>query len=508
MVKCISIGIWLVLPFCNIVVQAQQTDVFAREIRFSSSRGTVYEMLNQITEQSGFWFVYDSDLIDNEKKVTVSKGVYPLREAILQITGNNTLEMKLIGRHILLYKEKAVPTRVAVSEQMPSFLMVRGTVRDRETGEPLAYSSIGIDGTGKGVVANQNGSFLLKLPDSLLYSSLYISHLGYEPQKIATELLAGNTTDIRLQVRPIPLEEVIVRLVNPVKILKEMLEKRGENYAETPVNLTTFYREGVEKGKELLALTEAVFKVYKTGYCSLENDRVKLLKMRRIDNERWKDTLVMKIKAGIKASFTLDLTKNLPDFLTFNESNLYNYYKVDMSVVDSHLVHVIAFEQRKDVRLALYKGELYVDAENSALLRVRMEINPDYIRKATNALIVKKSKRIDITPKKVVYTVSYKPWGGKYYIGHVRGDLDFRIKKRGKLFASSVHTWFEMATCNIDTLQVRRFARRETLPINKVFSETRFMYDENFWGDLNIILPEEKLDQAISKINSRIIETE
>ena len=71
-----------------------------------------------------------------------------------------------------------------------------------------------------------------------------------------------------------------------------MLEKRGENYAETPVNLTTFYREGVEKGKELLALTEAVFKVYKTGYCSLENDRVKLLKMRRIDNERWKDTLV------------------------------------------------------------------------------------------------------------------------------------------------------------------------------------------------------------------------
>jgi hypothetical protein len=95
----------LVLPFCNIVVQAQQTDVFAREIRFSSSRGTVYEMLNQITEQSGFWFVYDSDLIDNEKKVTVSKGVYPLREAILQITGNNTLEMKLIGRHILLYKE-------------------------------------------------------------------------------------------------------------------------------------------------------------------------------------------------------------------------------------------------------------------------------------------------------------------------------------------------------------------------------------------------------------------
>ena len=34
------------------------------------------------------------------------------------------------------------------------------------------------------------------------------------------------------------------------------------------------------------------------------------------------------------------------------------------------------------------------------------------------------------------------------------------------------------------------------------------MYDENFWGDLNIILPEEKLDQAISKINSRIIETE
>lgn len=133
MMKCIPIGLLLLLLSCHIGVQAQQTDVFAHEVRFSSSRGTVYEMLNRITEQTGFWFVYDSDLIDNEKKVTVPKGVYPLREAIVQITGNNTLEMKLIGRHILLYKEKAVPARVTVSEKIPSYLMIRGTVRDRES---------------------------------------------------------------------------------------------------------------------------------------------------------------------------------------------------------------------------------------------------------------------------------------------------------------------------------------------------------------------------------------
>ena len=34
-----------------------------------------------------------------------------------------------------------------------------------------------------------------------------------------------------------------------------------------------------------------------------------------------------------------------------------------------------------------------------------------------------------------------------------------------------------------------------------------FNYDEGFWGDFNVILPEDKLNEAISRITSKIEET-
>lgn len=505
---------WLCTLFlvwaCMWEIQAQE-DAFSRSFYFSSFRGTIYDMLNRITERSGFLFVYDSNLIDNEKKVSVPKGNYSLREAILLATGEKELHMKIVGQHILLYKGDIRPAPSASGNadalSFPAAI-VRGTVREKQSGAPLPYASVGVYQSGVGTVTNQNGDFMLKLPDTLQKSTIYISYLGYEPQNISSELLLGRHTNFYLQSRTIPLEEVIVRLVNPIGILKEMLQKRPDNYASEPVYLTSFYREGVEKRKSLLTLTEAVFKIYKTGFQTKANDQVKLLKMRRIYNKGAQDTLSMKIKAGVEASLMLDLVKNIPDFLTFDEYNLYHYSKIDMSVVDSHLTHVIAFEQKEGIRAALYKGELYIDAENSALVAARLEVNPQYIHRAADIFILKKSRGIKITPKKVVYTVAYKPWNGTYYISHLRGDLDFRIKRKKQIFYSPVHAWFEMAICKIDTVGVKRFPHRESLPVNKIFSETRFPYDKDFWGDFNIILPEEKLSEALFKIHSRIEEIE
>jgi hypothetical protein len=45
------------------------------------------------------------------------------------------------------------------------------------------------------------------------------------------------------------------------------------------------------------------------------------------------------------------------------------------------------------------------------------------------------------------------------------------------------------------------------LPTRTVFAETNFTYDEDFWEGFNVILPEEKLNEAITRISSKIEET-
>ena len=240
------------------------------------------------------------------------------------------------------------------------------------------------------------------------------------------------------------------------------------------------------------------------------SDQVKLLKMSKIDNRESTDSLVAKIRAGIQACLQLDIMKDLPDFLSVDaEDNPYMYTSGDITFIDDRCVNVVYFEQKRSVRSPLYCGALYIDSENSALVQARIEINPKYIKEATRIFVVRQAPKINLTTQKVVYTISYKPWKGTYYIHHIRGDLYFKMKRKRMLFSNpTLYTWFEMVTCRIDGENVTRFPRAERLPVHTVFSETNFKYDADFWGDFNVIPLEEELGKIIEKVSLKIEQTE
>ena len=117
------------------------------------------------------------------------------------------------------------------------------------------------------------------------------------------------------------------------------------------------------------------------------------------------------------------------------------------------------------------------------------------------------TRNIRIIPQKVVYTISYKPWQGTYYIHHIRGDLHFKVKRRRMLFSNQdLHIWFEMITCKVDTEQVTAFPRTDRLPTRTIFSDTNFKYDEDFWKEFNVIPLEAEISKLIEKVSLKIEE--
>jgi len=491
-------------------LKADDEDVLNRVIKLPKGKGTVYKMLGQVTDHTGYLFIYDSNLIDNDKEIKLKEGSYTIAEAIFTITGNPNLGLRVVGNHILLYKPEISVSTLPRSPSPPptedNFITIEGSILNRYTDDPIAFATVGISKSGIGTVTNLNGEFRFRLPDSLQNEVLQFSHLGFIPQEIESSFLAGGHHIITLEPKVIPIQEVVVRLINPQKLLEEMLEKREQNYAGKPVYHTTFYREGVEYKKGFASLSEAVFKIYKTPYSHPEQkDQVKLLKMRRIEKEQERDTIVAKFKSGINACLMLDLVKHLPDFVT--DQRLYDYAHSDIRTIDDRLANVISFEPKKGIQEPLFKGELYIDSENSALLGATFEINPQYIDKSADIYVEKKSRGLSIIPQQVTYTLSYKSWNDTYYINHIRGDLHFKIKKKRQLFSKNLHTWFEMVTSKTETEDVSRFARNESLQPHTIFSDTHFSYDKNFWENFNIIPPEEKLSEAIGKINTKIEET-
>lgn len=490
-------------------------NVLERLIHIPKSKETVYELLGKVSERSGYLFIYDSNIIDNEQVVKIPGGKCSVREAIYRITGDRSLNLRVIGNHILISRPVQ---EIAVKEELPvlpdtiAYFTLEGILRDKYTNEPIPFATVSVSDDGSiGNVTNQAGEFRLRLPDTLNRSRINFSHVGYQPYQIESSLLAERYSMLTLEPKVIPIQEVVVRIVNPLRLLREMEEKKSINYSQEPVYQTAFYREGIERKNKFVSLTEAIFKIYKGSYTQrTTTDQVKLLKMRRISNNQERDTIIAKMKSGINASMQLDIIKDAPDFL-IPESDVnypYVYAHSDITVIDNRMANVISFEQREFITSPLLKGNLYIDSENSALLRAEFEIHPKYVKNAANMLVEKKSRNLKIIPQKVVYTVSYKPWNGIYYISHVRGDLHFKVKKRKQLFGSSpLHVWFEMVVCKTDTDGVSRFGRKETLSTRTVFSETKFNYDEGFWGNFNVIPPEEKLNEAIGKISSKIEET-
>ena len=507
--SCVLPAVFLLLACFPL--RAQSDDLPEQSIQLPNRRGTTYEILNLISDLSGYMFMYDSKMINSNRSVRVRSGLYSMNDAILQATGDKEIRAKVFGKHILLYKktDDAAPDRdILPPAQTSVYITLEGAVKERESGDPVAYCTVSIAEMGIGTVTNQNGQYRLKVPDSLQNASIHFSHLGYQAQFVPVSLLAESKADVYLDTRYIPLEAVIIRLVNPQKLIKDMLDARTRNYANEPYYLTTFYREGVNRKRGIANITEAVFRMYKTGFGSLQTDQVKMVKMRTISNQQLNDTLTMKMKAGVDACLMLDIIKNTPDFLILNDENMFHYTKIAMAVTNERLAHVVAFEQKPGIIGPLYKGELYIDEENFALLRARFQIHPEYISQAQSMLVVKQSKNVEISPQEASYTVTYQHWNGKYYVNYTRGDLIFKIKKKKFLAgASTIHTWFEMATCNIDTLNAKRFPVRESQPTRNILSETNYVYDADFWEDFNIIMPEEQLTEAIMRINSKIEES-
>ena len=245
----------LLLMMVAVILQADDGAVLNRKIQLPKSKESVYKLLRQVSDKSGYLFIYDSQIIDNDKKVKIAKGEYTLREAIYAITGNNQLKISVVGNHILLQVTDRIKTHAVISiEKADSvekkFFTFSGAIYDQITEEPLAYSAVGISNSTIGTISNQDGEFKLILPDSLRHSKVKFTHVGYESQEVEVGLLAGQHIRFALEPRIIPLQEVVIRVVEPQEEINRMLENRKNNYSTSPVYLTTFYREGIDHKKK------------------------------------------------------------------------------------------------------------------------------------------------------------------------------------------------------------------------------------------------------------------
>lgn len=103
--------------------------------------------------------------------------------------------------------------------------LVRGTVTDARTGEPLPAATLQVEGTYLGTITNAEGAYHLSV--STLPAVMTVRFIGYQTQRVRIETSSPAQQDIQLQPVALALGEVVVTGENPAeRIMREVIARK------------------------------------------------------------------------------------------------------------------------------------------------------------------------------------------------------------------------------------------------------------------------------------------
>lgn len=159
---------------------------------------TIKEVLTEIENQSEFYFLYNSELIDVTRKVEIESKNAKVNEILTNVFDNGNVDFLIKDRYIVLTPDNG---DVKLFDQQK---IVTGTVTDTKN-EPLPGVTVVVKGTTIGTVTNASGAY--SLPNVPENAVLLFSFVGMKFQ----EIVVGNQSEINIQMEEetIGLQEVI-----------------------------------------------------------------------------------------------------------------------------------------------------------------------------------------------------------------------------------------------------------------------------------------------------------
>ena len=460
-----------------------------------------------LEEKTDLYFSFNPEILNLKDDFIWQQGVHALDDILQVVVEKQNVNYTIIGNQVVFYLPGKEPGLVIPMEERDpdQIRKITGQILSGMDNTPLEFSTIWIPATWEGTISNSNGAFLINLPGPNPPDTIAVSCMGYSSRKLPVSTLHDSMNRIFLSPAIIPIQEVVIRRSEPLHLIRQALDKIDDNHASEPVIETAFYRESIQKNTTYVMVSEAVIEIYKSGGTSATYEQVRLLKGRKNLDLSKIDTVMVKLKGGLQTSFMLDFIRYRPDFLDPELFHLFNYKMADIITVQDRSTYAIEFIQKAHTDPPHYQGRIYIDVETMAFRGTEMEVDPQTISSATNAMVLRKPRNMKVRPLSAAYKVSYKSDGEKFYLSMIRADVRFRIRKRKKIFSNEYRTISEMAVTNLQTDQAGRFRSRETTDSGDIFADLLGGYDFGFWGPYNIITPDESMDEALKRI-SRLME--
>lgn len=143
--------------------------ISAQSIAMKMSNVTVKQAMDELEKKSGYSFVFSSQDLDTQKRISVSADNDDVRTVIQQILDGQSVTYDIQGKNIVVRKitQQKAPTG--------KLKTVTGTIVD-PLGDPVIGANIVIKGTTNGTISDMDGKFSMEVPED---GVLQISYIGY-----------------------------------------------------------------------------------------------------------------------------------------------------------------------------------------------------------------------------------------------------------------------------------------------------------------------------------------
>ncbi len=167
------------------------------KLSLNLSNTSIKEVLLEIENNSEFFFLYNNNLIDVEKRVNVEVKDEKISDILDMVFAGQEVDFAIMDRQIIISPKDI--NAITTAQQAA----VKGKVVDGN-GEPLPGVTILIKGTINGTVTNIDGEYSIaaEADDILVFS-----FIGMKSQEIKVD--GKNSIDVTLQVDAIGLDEVV-----------------------------------------------------------------------------------------------------------------------------------------------------------------------------------------------------------------------------------------------------------------------------------------------------------
>ena len=157
---------------------------------------TIKQVLNSIEEQTDFFFLYNSKLIDVEQQVTINALSNNIKNVLDQVFAGTDIKYEILDRQIILSNRNQINAQAGPTN-------IKGRVTD-DSSEPLPGVTVVVKGTTTGTITDVDGYYQLNnLPPNAI---LVFSFVGMRTIELPAD---RSVINVKLEAETIGLDEVV-----------------------------------------------------------------------------------------------------------------------------------------------------------------------------------------------------------------------------------------------------------------------------------------------------------